>query len=176
MSIDTLDDIKAGDYIEGIEEWGTEGHESQHRMRIVVDSILILSDGHKIYFGQADDSWRGARGGSVSDKYGPIKVLKDEKPFEKLWWTENKPKKETFTAWRRDWKAADIVRHFKGTLYMIIGLGMNTETEQEVVIYKKADGTGNVWVRPRAQFESEVDKEKYPDCEQEWRFELVETH
>lgn len=79
-------------------------------------------------------------------------------------------------AWRRDWKAADIVRHFKGTLYMIIGLGVDTETEQEVVIYKKADGTGNVWVRPRAQFESEVDKEKYHDVTQKWRFELIETH
>ena len=68
------------------------------------------------------------------------------------------------------------MRHFKGTTYIIIGLGVDTETEQEVVIYKKADGTGNVWVRPRTQFEREVDKEKYPDCKQKWRFELIETH
>ena len=53
---------------------------------------------------------------------------------------------------------------------------MNTETEEEVVIYKKSDGSGVIWVRPRAQFESEVDKEKYPDAKQDWRFELVETH
>lgn len=169
-------EIKIGDYIEGIEEYGPEGHENRHRMRIIVDSILTLSDGHRAYYGQADDNWKGARGGSVSDKYGPIKILSDEKPFETSWWKESKTIKETCTAWRRAWKAADIVKHFKGTTYIIIGLGIDTETEQEVVIYKKADGTGNVWVRPRTQFESEVDKEKYPDCKQKWRFELIETH
>ena len=82
--------------------------------------------------------------------------------------------KETELALRRDWKAFDIVKHFKGDLYRIIGIGIDTETEQEVVIYKKEDNSGPIWVRPRAMFESEVDKEKYPDCKQKWRFELVE--
>lgn len=76
----------------------------------------------------------------------------------------------------RQWKAADVVRHFKGTLYRIIGVGVDTETEKEVVIYKRADNTGNIWVRPKEMFDSKVDKEKYPDVEQEYRFELVETH
>lgn len=79
-------------------------------------------------------------------------------------------------AWSRPWKAGDIVKHFKGDKYIIIGLGVDTETELGVVIYKKVDGTGNIWVRPRAQFESEVDKKKYPNATQKWRFELVETH
>lgn len=79
-------------------------------------------------------------------------------------------------AWRRDWKAADIVRHFKGEKYLIIGLGVDTETNEELVIYKRLDGTGNVWVRPRTMFESKVDKVKYTNSEQEWRFELIETH
>jgi hypothetical protein len=83
---------------------------------------------------------------------------------------------KTVTALRRPWKAADIVRHFKGTEYIIIGIGVDTETEQEVVIYKKVDGTGNIWVRPRTMFESEVDHEKYPDATQKYRFELIETH
>ena len=59
---------------------------------------------------------------------------------------------------------------------MIIGIGVDTNTEQEVIIYKRADNTGNIWVRPRFEFESEVDKLKYPDVEQKYRFELVETH
>lgn len=76
----------------------------------------------------------------------------------------------------REWKAFDIVRHFKGTYYRIIGTGIDTETEKEVIIYKKEDNTGNIWVRPKEMFNSKVDKEKYPDVEQEYRFELVETH
>ena len=82
----------------------------------------------------------------------------------------------TSTALRRDWKANDIVRHFKGNLYRIMGIGVDTETEQEVIIYKREDNTGNIWVRPRTMFEGEVDKEKYPNAEQKWRFELVEKH
>lgn len=84
--------------------------------------------------------------------------------------------RETTIALRREWKAADIVRHFKGNEYIIIGLGVNTETEEEVVIYKKSDGSGVVWVRPRTVFESAVDKEKYPEATQDWIFELIETH
>lgn len=88
--------------------------------------------------------------------------------------TQTKEIKEV--AWRRDWKAADIVRHFKGEKYLIVGLGVDTETNEELVIYKRLDGKGNVWVRPRTMFESKVDKVKYTNSEQEWRFELIETH
>ena len=74
----------------------------------------------------------------------------------------------------RNWRAFDLVKHFKGDRYRIISLGVDTETEKEVVIYKKEDGTGNIWVRPLDMFNSKVDKEKYPNCEQEYRFELIE--
>lgn len=168
-------EIKIGDYIEGIEEWGPEGCTSKHKMRIIVDSIHDF-DGNKVYMGQADDSFNGARGGSVSTEYGDVRIITDEKPFTNKWWYKEKKIKETTTALRRDWKAADIVRHFKGDKYIIIGLGVDTETEQEVVIYKKLDGTGNVWVRPRSNFESAVDKDEYPNAKQKWRFELVEKH
>lgn len=77
-------------------------------------------------------------------------------------------------AWRREWKACDRVRHFEGNKYLIIGIGVDTETESEVIIYKRVDGTGPVWVRPRTMFEGKVDKEKYPDATQEWRFEKIE--
>ena len=74
----------------------------------------------------------------------------------------------------RNWRAFDLVRHFKGDKYRVISLGVDTETEKDVVIYKREDGTGNIWVRPLEMFNSKVDKEKYPDCIQEYRFELIE--
>lgn len=81
---------------------------------------------------------------------------------------------------KREWKAADIVRHFKGTTYIIIGTGLNATNSdnnepEEVVIYKRLDCTGPIWVRNRKEFESKVDKKKYPDAEQEYRFELIST-
>ncbi|MBO5388832.1 MAG: DUF1653 domain-containing protein [Lachnospiraceae bacterium] len=178
-------EVKVGDYIEGYEQWGQpeipeyniESTLRTHKMRLIVESIWTDNEGFTHYCGQADDSWGGARGGMISTEYGNVRVITDEKPFTVIWWT-NKYKKFKLmeSGLRREWKAADIVRHFKGTEYVIIGIGVDTNNEQEVIIYKKADNTGNIWVRPRYEFESAVDKDKYPDAEQEWRFELVETH
>lgn len=41
-----------------------------------------------------------------------------------------------------------------------------------MVIYKHVD-TGEIWARPMAEFCSKVDKTKYPDVEQEYRFEEI---
>lgn len=79
----------------------------------------------------------------------------------------------------RTWKAADIVRHFKGNDYIIIGVGTeatNGEEPKQKVIYKRLDGTGDVWIRDLKEFNSEVDHEKYPEVTQKYRFELVDTH
>lgn len=79
----------------------------------------------------------------------------------------------------REWKAADIVRHFKGNLYIIVGIAKeatNSEDVKDKVVYKRLDGTGGLWVRELEEFNSEVDHEKYPDVTQKFRFELVETH
>ena len=179
-----VEEIKIGDYIEGIEQWGNPGIPeygieptlSTHKMRLVVKSITKEPDGNINFYGVADDHWGGARGTVISTKHGGIRVITDEAPFAIKWWKEKyKRAEEHNQAWRRDWKAFDKVRHFKGTEYLIIGLGKDTETGREVVIYKKADGTGEVWVRPRDMFEGPVDKIKYPNALQDWRFELISS-
>lgn len=64
-------------------------------------------------------------------------------------------------------------KHFKlGKIVTIIGISRHTETEEISVVY---ECEGHIWNRPLEMFMSEVDKGKYPNAEQKYRFELVES-
>lgn len=65
-----------------------------------------------------------------------------------------------------------IYRHFKGDFYLVEDVAHDSETGEEVVVYRKLYGDGSLWVRPKAMFLSPVDREKYPEVSQRWRFEL----
>lgn len=69
-------------------------------------------------------------------------------------------------------KAGEKWMHFKGHVYKIIGLGNNTERMELVVVYQEA-GDCIYWVRPLRMFMSKVDRKKYPNATQKWRFEKV---
>lgn len=67
-------------------------------------------------------------------------------------------------------KVGTKYKHFKGTVYEVIAIAKDSETLEDLVIYKHDD---KVWSRKKDMFESKVDKEKYPDVKQEYRFEEV---
>ena len=67
-----------------------------------------------------------------------------------------------------------VYRHFKGDCYLVEDIAHHSETDEELVIYRKLYGDGSLWARPLSLFMGEVDHEKYPDVEQRYRFELLD--
>lgn len=70
-------------------------------------------------------------------------------------------------------------RHFKDKLYEVIAIAYDSESNNDevlrkMVVYKALYGDGKIWVRDYEMFASKVDREKYPDVKQEYRFEEVE--
>ena len=79
-------------------------------------------------------------------------------------------------------RVGDVVRNFKREtvtdgsqryLYRVLAFARHTETDEELVVYEALYPPFGVWCRPRAMFEGEVDRAKYPEIRQRWRFEVV---
>ena len=73
----------------------------------------------------------------------------------------------------REIKEGQLYRHFKGTLHKIICVAKDSESLDEKVVYTHVD-TGEIWVRDKNEFLSEVDHNKYPNVIQKYRFDLLE--
>lgn len=48
-------------------------------------------------------------------------------------------------------------RHYKGNEYTVIGVARHSETEEELVVYRKEYGDRSLWVRPKTMFLETVD-------------------
>ena len=69
--------------------------------------------------------------------------------------------------------AGEFYKHFKGQLYQVRALAENSKDITPMVVYQPMYAPFKIWVRPLSTFLEKLDKEKYPDAAQEYRFERI---
>lgn len=84
----------------------------------------------------------------------------------------------------REFNVGDIVKHFKREyvseksseyIYKILAFARHSETGEQLVVYQGLYPPYKTCARPYEMFISEVDRNKYPDVKQKYRFEKIET-
>nr|WP_303243969.1 DUF1653 domain-containing protein [uncultured Cellulosilyticum sp.] len=85
-----------------------------------------------------------------------------------------------------EFRTGDIVRHFKWEtlneeekkqnkyLYKVVCMAEHTETGEKLVIYQALYAPFKTYARPFDMFNGNIDKEKYPEINQEYRFEKID--
>lgn len=71
-----------------------------------------------------------------------------------------------------------IYRHFKGNVYKVLLIAYDCdskETLEKLIVYQDLSDQNKIWVRKYDEFISKVDKEKYPNVTQEYRFEMIDN-
>ena len=50
-------------------------------------------------------------------------------------------------------------RHFKGNIYRVLHIAKHSETLEDMVVYQAMYGERGIWVRPKAMFEEEIERD-----------------
>ena len=69
--------------------------------------------------------------------------------------------------------AGNRYRHFKGNIYEVDHIGIDTRDPSLVVVYHEQYHPFVTWCRHLEEFLSPVDHEKYPNADQKYRFEKL---
>ena len=72
-------------------------------------------------------------------------------------------------------KIKGVYKHFKNNYYIVEDVATHSETGEKYAVYRQLYGNGELYIRPLDMFLSEVDKNKYPNVKQKFRFELQNT-
>lgn len=64
-------------------------------------------------------------------------------------------------------------KHFKDKMCRVLMIARDSETLRDVVIYEELENH-TIWARDYHMFNSLVDKEKYSDVKQKYRFEQID--
>ena len=75
----------------------------------------------------------------------------------------------------REIKVNRIYKHFKGNYYLVLALAKSSEDLKDYVVYKSLNDD-KVWIREFSMFASKVDKVKYPNSKQKYRFKLCKKN
>lgn len=70
---------------------------------------------------------------------------------------------------KRDMVRSDDPRQY---LYRIVGTATHSETREQLVVYEALYGSKGLYCRPLDMFLSPVDRDKYPQAKQLYRFEF----
>jgi len=73
---------------------------------------------------------------------------------------------------RHDPQPQEVYRYFKGNLYQIRCLAKDSETGETMVVYQAMYGDFQIYVSPLSSFMEEIDRQKYPNADGHYRFEL----
>ena len=71
-------------------------------------------------------------------------------------------------------KEGEVYRHFKGPFYYVICVGLDSETQERLVVYKHLDSSGKICVRPENMFLEEIPERPDNITGQKYRFVMVE--
>lgn len=66
-----------------------------------------------------------------------------------------------------------LYKHFKGHIYKVLAVAKDSEDLSLKVVYQNVDND-EIWIRDYNEFLSEVDKTKYPNITQKYRFEEID--